>query len=65
MTYLFIADGKLALRLLICLSKCLELLDRLCLGHMKTELHICFGVLVAGLEDAIVSRHVGGGSDEE
>lgn len=58
-TYLLIADGKLALRLLVCLSKCLKLLDGLGLGHMKTELHICLGVLMARLEDEAVSRHVG------
>jgi hypothetical protein len=58
-TYLFIADGKLALRLLVCLGKCLKLLDGLSLGHMKTEFHICLGIFMAGLEDEAVSRHVG------
>lgn len=58
-TYLLIANSKLALRLLTRLCKCLELLDGLSLGHMETELDICLGVLMARLEDVVVSRDSG------
>lgn len=50
-TYLFITNGELALCFLIRLCKCLELLDGLRLGHMETKLHVCLGVLVAGLDN--------------
>jgi hypothetical protein len=49
-TYLLVTNGELALRLFVGFRESLELLDRLRLGHMHTELHVRLGVLVAGLQ---------------
>ena len=58
-TYLFITNGEFALCFLVRLCKCLEFLNGLRLGHMETKLHVCLGVLVAGLED--LSARASGG----
>ena len=48
--FFLIADGELALRLLVVLREVLELLDRLALQHRGGELDVRFGVFMAGLE---------------
>lgn len=59
-TYLLIANGKFALRLLVCLGKSLEFQDRLRLGNVNTELHIRLGVFVARLDRNQKSQFLNG-----
>jgi hypothetical protein len=49
MTYLFVANGKFALRLRMLVGICMQLLDRLGLGDSKTELDVLSGIFMARL----------------
>lgn len=49
MAYLLVTDGELALRLLVLVRKGLELLDRLTLRHLQTELDILLRVFMTRL----------------
>ena len=56
---LLIADGELALSLLVGVCKRLKLLDWLGLGDFDAELDVAFGVFVAGLEKLSVDDGYG------
>jgi hypothetical protein len=50
MAYLFISNGKFALRLRMLVGICVQLLDRLGLGDRETEFDVLSGVFVARLQ---------------